>query len=542
MVSRPTLFARFFSFSIQILSYHIFLLGDGVNDVAAIESADVAASLLTGFGAENSESSVDVDDKRRMKKLTAMNIGSNRAENVGKARKQEANERIRREIEKCREDIDNGASLRDNEGSESSENEYKFDDVKQIISATMRAAKNERRRAEQLRKGGGDAARILAEERQEQISTENDEDNTDVLSPPTIKPGEASLVSSFSCLHPSVDGVEAILREGIATAASALATQQEIGLHSLMSCFHLATLYRDGFRYGKHMWNVEVFFYQLSESARYKASCTPRPRLPNSVFDRPPTSMFQFVSIFGTVSQAIIHISCMALSVRYAKHLENYTKVNIGEERIRLNHLYSPEGKKLGKLMDTLSKRSLLDTSTMEGEKNSNPFFQRSPFRPNYETNIVFIFSILQSAISALVNHKGNPFYHSILESRNLCAMSGITLLFAIVCITGKMSTITNFLEVKPLPSRHSKLVFLGITVINIVACLFCRYVMDNFLSNVKSSGVETITPATEIELKNAADHEEKLLLEETKQNLKGLRLFCGVVFYFMLDVIISSR
>jgi hypothetical protein len=69
----------------------------------------------------------------------------------------------------------------------------------------------------------------------------------------TIKPGEASLVAAFSCLHPSIDGVDSILRTGIATAACALATHDMIALHSLMSCYYLVSLYRDGFRYGKNM-------------------------------------------------------------------------------------------------------------------------------------------------------------------------------------------------------------------------------------------------------------------------------------------------
>jgi hypothetical protein len=68
-----------------------------------------------------------------------------------------------------------------------------------------------------------------------------------------IKPGEASLVAAFSCLHPSIDGVDSILRTGIATAACALATHDMIALHSLMSCYYLVSLYRDGFRYGKNM-------------------------------------------------------------------------------------------------------------------------------------------------------------------------------------------------------------------------------------------------------------------------------------------------
>jgi len=511
----------------------VMMCGDGVNDVAAIQSADVAASLLTGFGAETSASTIDVDDKRRMKRLSTINIGSNRAENVANAKKREANERIQKDIEKYREERKNRSTTNDPEKLS------EFEDLKEMVSATMRAAKNEQRRAEQLRKGGGNAARILAEERQEQLSGEGGDDEDSI--PPPIKPGEASLVSSFSCLHPSVDGVDAILRQGVATAASALATQQAIGLHSLMSCFHLATLYRDGFRYGKHMWNVELFFYQILESAREKASCTPRPRLPPSVLDRPPSSMFEFGSIFETVSQAFIHISCMALSVRYSKHLEHETTAKTDAARLQLHHSLGVSSKKIGTLMDTLTKRSAFDRTKADGEANNNTpnsFFQRAPFRPNYETNSVFVFSILQSAISALVSHKGRPFSRGMSESRNLCTVAGATLLFAVACITGKLSSVTTLLEVKALPSRHSKVVFLGIVSVNIIACALCRYIADTFLSPARPNKEATV-PHEDSEPQNAADHEEVLLLEEAENNWKGLRLFWGILFYLVMDIIL---
>ena len=527
----------------QFLPLSLILLGDGVNDVAAIQSADVAASLLTGFGAE-SDSSIDVDDERRMKRLDAMNIGSNRAANVGKANKnQEANERIKKQMQKYHEETNKPASSRDGEKSELSDKQYTFQDVKDLISASMRAARDEQHRKQQLQKGGGDAARILAEERQNKILEKNDDgDDIVVLSDePKIKPGEASLVSSFSCLHPSVDGVDAIIREGIATAAGVLATTQGIGLHSLMTCFHLSTLYRDGFRYGKYMWNAELMLYQLLESARFKASCTPRPRLPNSTFDRPPTSMFQLGNVFGTLFEAIIHISCMTASVRYAKHLENDMKPTTtgGEERFKLNHLFFSEGKKLAKLFDSLSKRSLsLSNTVVDGDNdksNSNPFFQRPPFRPNYETNSVFIFSVLQSVISALVGHKGSPFYRGILESREFLFVSCITLLFTVICINGSMPSFTNFLEVKPLPSKRSKMIFLGISGVNIIACVFCRWIMDR-LSSGENKNFTTSNHTVKVELKkNAADREEELLLEETKLNRKGLVLFCGFIIYLVL-------
>jgi len=525
----------------------VMMCGDGVNDVAAIQSADIAASLMTGFGAEKSETSIDVDDKRRMEKLNVMNIGSNRAKNTEKAgrvkKSQEANERIQKQIQKYHEEIDKHASSRDDE--DSSNKQYTF-------SALMRGARDERHRIEQLQKGGGDAARILAEERQKQILIENDDgENIELFDTPKIKPGEASLVSSFSCLHPSVDGVDAILREGIATAAGVFATTQGFGLHSLMTCFYLATLYRDGFKYGKYMWNAELILYQLLESARYNASCKPRPRLPNSVIDRPPTSMFQFGNVLATVFEAIIHISCMTVSVRYAKHLENDMKLTTkGKERIRLNHLFLSKGKKLGKLFDSVSKRSLSNTAfDVENTSKSNPFlFQRQKFRPNYETNTVFILSVLQSAISALVSHKGYPFYHGILESRDFCRWLCITFLFVIVCITGSMPSLISFLDIKPLPSKRSKLVFLGISMINIIACVLCRRIMDQLLPTVrfpsrnnKLTIYSDLTKKSEEFKKNAADREEELLLEETQLNRKFLVLFCALVVYLLSDVITLS-
>jgi hypothetical protein len=46
--------------------------------------------------------------------------------------------------------------------------------------------------------------------------------NENAMSPSIIKPGEASLAASFLCLHPSIDGVEALMRVGVAAAAYTL--------------------------------------------------------------------------------------------------------------------------------------------------------------------------------------------------------------------------------------------------------------------------------------------------------------------------------
>ena len=147
-------------------------------------------------------------------------------------------------------------------------------------------------------------------------TTDAPDDNvvTDSFDVPDIKSGEAySLVSPFSCLRPAIDGVEGLFRMGLAWSAYALSIQQGIALNCLMACYNLATLYRDGFRYRKYMWNVEMLSYMAIYQARYQASCTPRPRLSGA---RAPVSLFHPSSVLLLCAQAIIHLTTLTLGVR----------------------------------------------------------------------------------------------------------------------------------------------------------------------------------------------------------------------------------
>ena len=213
-----------------------------------------------------------MDDARRMRALNETNIGRNRSKNKGatKAKQQEAKQRIQKKIDLARKKIDERALNRKKEAGDDDDvplkRYYTFDDTKELLSAIMEAQRAETRRQKLLKSGASEAARILAEDRKKE-SDWNGHDSSDGASfesdQKSIKPGEVSLVAPFSCLHPSIDGVESILRQGIAAAACVVGTQQNIVLHSLMSCFHLATLYRDGFRYGAVMWPVESTLYQI---------------------------------------------------------------------------------------------------------------------------------------------------------------------------------------------------------------------------------------------------------------------------------------
>ena len=434
--------------------------------------------MLNGFGAEGeSKLEEDLDDKRREERLSSKKIGSNRRKLGASATSRQKNDsvRVQKRIDKAHAEIRRKAAARQGKINDQ-DVVIEFRDMKEMLSATMEIVKDERKRNMALKKGGRDAARILAEDRHMQSSSAtgddgDNDDGTNVIETESIKPGEASLVAPFSCLHPSIDGVDAVLRSGVAAAACALATQKDIALHALMACYHLATLYRDGFRYGKNMWPVELYMYILVDTSRYGAACTARPRLPSqSASLRPSISLFHPASLVSTVVQAIIHLVTMSIGVDYARSLEALAAKSKKSARIQVRERNYP--RKLGKFLDALVEGVGADE---EGEVS---FFRRR-FQPNYETNIVFLLSILQSGISSLVNHHGKPFYLSILETKGVCSTSGLTFLFLVACVMETFPRMNRFLEMRGLPGNKSKLSFLGIIVVNVVGCVFCRMISD---------------------------------------------------------------
>lgn len=521
--------------------------GDGINDVAAIQSADVAAALLNGFGAEDDITDVDFDDHRRRKDLQSKRIGSNRKV-VLAGRHEESVQRVRKQIETARKEIEGRVALRKQNGPSSDNVQYTGEDIKDIIQSSWKAITDEMDRARRLKKGGGEAARILAAERK-QVGSTTDKNEETAVSPTseetTIKPGEVSLVAPFSCLHPSIDGVDAILRQGIATAASVLATKQVLAVNSLLSCYYLTTLYRDGFRYGNNMWHVDSFLDCLTWGIRSNSAFTPRPRLPASVIARPPRSLFHPLVLFSTLCQAIIHVVCMGVSVNFAAGLERDTHpVSKKRDRIGLRTIGNRHGEKFHQALLALSQHSRVETET-----GKFSLFGRPPFRPNYKTNVVFMFNILQTAIRALMDHTGKPFYQSILECRDLCLAASATVLFFVVCVSGTILpyVTVKFLQLRPFPTKGSKLTILGIAGLNILSCGVCRWILDDQFAKVHRSGLLSERTSTfdndeTNTMKDvAADYEEQLLEEETSMNVKKLQVFAVALCFLLLDIVVTK-
>jgi cation-transporting ATPase 13A1 len=382
---------------------HVLMCGDGVNDIAAMTKADTSAAMLSGFSSNSEGSSKDFEDSRRKERLKKRRIGSNRLKSTS-------------------------ASVREAAGIGNSSAAVQARIQRRILEGVpvVDAIQEEFKRRNEIKKGGSTAARIMEREarlsksmQEKALSVQrNDEEDS------CIQTGEACLASSFTLLRPCISGIDSILRAGIAAASSGISTYRKVALSCILSSYNLATLYRNGLRYGKWMWQAELFGMIYTDRAAFMASSTPRPRLIANVR---PSETFNFGEVLSTLGQASVHIATLTLAVNSAKQLqERYPS----DERhtgfgIRWSSTVSENAASVGAVLASLTGSATSTSLSSSEEKQPQSFFRRNPFRPNYVSNAVFIVSIFQNAVITMVNHGGRPFSVSFLESRPLC-LSGM--------------------------------------------------------------------------------------------------------------------
>jgi hypothetical protein len=507
-----------------------------------MKAADVAVALLSGFGAENknlsSMSRADVDDNSRRRKVETRRIGSNRIAAIGGKSSTSTvprpETRVRGAIDQAKKEILQRAAER--QGLD-----YEYDsefiqlsgrELKELMSRCLDILRKERNRAKKLKKGGGDAARILAEEYVEEDSARDEW--------ASIKPGEVSLIAPFSCLRPSIDGVEAMLRNSISASACCLFTEQSIALNSLESCYRLATIYRGGFRYSQPMLAFLAFSSQALYGFSYRTSSTPRPRLPPSVHFR-PRSLFHKSSFVPILFQAVAHTVTMALAVKYAKTISFDEAHQTKHVKTHIKTLISSGGpEKLRKLSDALASHSSMSLSGEEMTRTD--FFGRPVFQPSYLCNVAFLFSIFQYTISKLLNHQGMPFYESLSESRPLCDTAGFMLFSVLALVCESFPSMNVRFGLKMLPSPRAKLTFVAILALDVAIGLLGKWA-GHVLSATESARplVRSDRSKGIIGQETAADVEEKLLREERFLNQKRMLLLLSLSLCLILQVVLDS-
>ena len=483
----------------------VMMTGDGTNDVNAMKLADVSAALLNGFGNEVS-SSVDTEDKRRLQRILKERKKSQRSASSSSLNLHDADsatltrQRLQAKVNAAVEQFKASSSFSGLVG-----------DLRDIF-------KEERLRKSALKKGGGEAARILAREEKLRISLAekaNDAeavllDESDKSDEEELKPGEACLAAACTLLRPSIDGTDAIVRAGIAAAACSLTIHRSIALNALMSCFNLSTLYRDGFRYGKYMWNIESTLISAVDQFAYESACAMRPKIATV---RPEASIFTSAGALSILGQAFVHLSVLYTGAELGRRLEEASE--------------SSKAKGIRVRWAGAGIADALQLSGSDDDEAGTGILGRPKFRPNQVTNAVFLLSIFQNAVISLVNHMGAPFYGKVLENRKLTLSIMASLLLAIACVSETFPDINKILQLAPFPSQKAQVTFLMLFALDLVGCYAIDRLALYFLSPERSAALKEATDSSKIESSKAttaADKHEEMLFEEEKQN-KGLVL-----------------
>jgi len=265
------------------------------------------------------------------------------------------------------------------------------------------------------------------------------------------------------------------------------------------------------------------------------------------------------------ITQVAIHLIFTEFGIVFAKEMEKQA----GGSVPAIKQLIKPSPENDRKHAALLGVMAKLASSQGNESEEKRSFLSTPKFVPNFETNVVctssqssvntimrmadatltlclvslitsnaVVMSVLQGTWTALFFHKGKPFYPSILESRQLCRWSALSVVFAVACILETFPFVNAKLELRPWGSTQQKLFLLGLVTLDALACAAVEWVFRmSVYRKMDETKLQVPVLLTTEELNRtgkttAADEEEKLLRLESKKNLNFLvKLVFGVVF-----------
>jgi magnesium-transporting ATPase (P-type) len=247
--------------------------------------------------------------------------------------------------------------------------------------------------------------------------------------------------------------------------------------------------------------------------------------------------MFEIASALSIAGQALVHLLTLTFAVQGAGKLEKAVSPTLVRPRARIRPKPIPLAPKFSALLAALVASQ--QTKTVD---QSTGLFGRPEFRPNYETNVVFCLSVFQSLVSTIVNHKGAPFYSSVLESRSLCLTAGLAVLCVVACVAETFPLVNAALQLRPWPSRRHKLSLLTIFLLDSSVCFLLEWSLSQLFGRRRQQVVNIKVTRTSVDnTKTAADVEDALLQEEVEENRAILLAMLVVLLKIVMDVVLSG-
>lgn len=404
--------------------FHVFMCGDGGNDVGALKQADIGLALLSGHANANTSEEIG--------KEVVPSSGDNKKEKKeeGKSAEDVLNEHSKK-LQARNEEIN---KLRI---AHMKEFQAKFQKEQQIIlqeEIRKRSEKGDYMAMWSLMKDQAAKVKIaMAEENQRFMamhgqvwdpkkdgdgmtksgieSLMDSMDSSDSMGGlPMVRPGDASVAAPFTSRIPSIRAVVDLIRQGRCTLLSALMQQQIMMLESTISAYTLSALSLHNARSSeRQMMASSWLILTAAVSFSYASPVDHMHPL------RPLRSLFHPAVIISILGQAAIHICTMTLAVQWATE-------EMGPDKLR-------EVTEFFKKV----KANEIDRTAQCGEDDIMCQFQSywmAPFLPNLLNSVVFLVETSQMISVFFANYKGRPWMKGILENHAL-------FLSVFLCVTG---------------------------------------------------------------------------------------------------------
>jgi cation-transporting ATPase 13A1 len=371
--------------------HHVFMCGDGGNDVGALKQANVGLALLSGYGNTNTsgvEGSAGDTGDGSSEGGNAEDVLNKQTELI-KKRSARANAVVTDLLNKKRAEFTKkvqGEWLQDALTVRKARGESgMFTYMGAVKDATMRMQLELNKEKQRLSKIHGNV--FDSKNGKQSVESMLEEAGGGANDVSIIRPGDASIAAPFTSRQPSIKSAIDLIRQGRCTLLNALQQQQTMMLECIISAYVLSALSLEGSRSSERQLMASSWLIMTASVAFSYA--TPIDKVSPV---RPLKSVFHpgiFISMLG---QACVHVFCMWYAVRMSTE-------SMGEERLK-------EVKQFFKMVRAGETEGLVDDEEQDAMEAMMSMWAK-PFLPNLLNTVIFLVETSQIIAVMFVNYKG---------------------------------------------------------------------------------------------------------------------------------------
>jgi cation-transporting ATPase 13A1 len=249
---------------------------------------------------------------------------------------------------------------------------------------------------------------------------------------PMVRPGDASVAAPFTSRTPSIKAVVDLIRQGRCTLLSALMQQEIMMLESCIAAYTLSALTLNNARSSERQMMASSWL--IMTAAVSFSYATPLDKMHPL---RPLRSLFHPAIIFSILGQAVIHIGCMTLAVKWATDA-------MGEEKLAEVTEFFRKAK-----AKEIDRYALCDEDDYVCTMNA---FWTAPFMPNLLNSVVFLVETSQMISVFFANYKGRPWMAGIIDNHPLFLSVYICIAGVVVASWEMVPQLNELIQLAPFP------------------------------------------------------------------------------------------